>query len=98
MKTYTIQKVDTNLYIKGFSGQLVFFALYAVIGILSPVCDAVHCHWDIYSGSRMCSRILSGDVQAEPHPEEVRASRLAQEKSITQVTWIYHHQKGICQS
>ena len=34
MKSFTIQKVDTNLYIKGFSGQLVFFALYAVIGIL----------------------------------------------------------------
>ena len=34
MKIFTIQKVDTNLYIKGFSGQLVFFALYAVIGIL----------------------------------------------------------------
>jgi conjugation system TraG family ATPase len=41
----------------------------------------------------MRSGILSGDVQAEPHPEEVRASRLAQEKSITQVTRIYHHQK-----
>lgn len=34
MKIFTIQKVDTNLYIKGFSGQLVFFALYAVICIL----------------------------------------------------------------
>jgi hypothetical protein len=34
MKTFTIQKVDTNLYIKGFSGQLVFLALYAVLGIL----------------------------------------------------------------
>lgn len=31
MKSYTIQKIDTNLYIKGFSGQLVYSALYAVI-------------------------------------------------------------------
>lgn len=31
MKSFTIQKVDTNLYIKGFSGALVFSALYGVI-------------------------------------------------------------------
>lgn len=31
MTTYTIQKVDTNLYIKGFSGQLVFLALYGIV-------------------------------------------------------------------
>lgn len=34
MKSYTIQKVDTNLYIKGFSGQLVFSALYGIIAAL----------------------------------------------------------------
>lgn len=34
MKSYTIQKVDTNLYIKGFSGPLVFAALYGVISAL----------------------------------------------------------------
>lgn len=34
MKTYTIQKVDTNLYIKGFSGQLVYSALYGIIAAL----------------------------------------------------------------
>ena len=34
MKNYPIQKVDTNLYIKGFSGQLVFLALYGVIAAL----------------------------------------------------------------
>lgn len=34
MKTYTIQKIDTNLYIKGFSGQLVYSALYGIIGAL----------------------------------------------------------------
>ena len=34
MKSYTIQKVDTNLYIKGFSGPLVFSALYGVISAL----------------------------------------------------------------
>jgi hypothetical protein len=34
MKTYTIQKVDTNLYIKGFSGQLVYSALYGIIATL----------------------------------------------------------------
>lgn len=31
MKTYTIQKIDTNLYIKGFSGQLVYSALYGTL-------------------------------------------------------------------
>ena len=31
MKRYTVIKVDTNLYIKGFSGQLVFRALYGII-------------------------------------------------------------------
>lgn len=34
MKTYTIQKIDTNLYIKGFSGQLVYSALYGIIAAL----------------------------------------------------------------
>jgi hypothetical protein len=34
MKTYTIQKIDTNLYIKGFSGPLVFSALYGIIAAL----------------------------------------------------------------
>ena len=34
MKSYQIQKVDTNLYIKGFSGPLVFAALYGVISAL----------------------------------------------------------------
>ena len=34
MKSFTIQKIDTNLYIKGFSGPLVFSALYGVIGTL----------------------------------------------------------------
>jgi hypothetical protein len=34
MKNYPIQKVDTNLYIKGFSGPLVFWALYGVIAAL----------------------------------------------------------------
>ena len=31
MKGYTVIKVDTNLYIKGFSGQLVFRALYGIV-------------------------------------------------------------------
>ncbi|AHW61478.1 protein of unknown function [Draconibacterium orientale] len=31
MKKYTIQKIDTNLYIKGFSGQLVYLALYGIL-------------------------------------------------------------------
>jgi hypothetical protein len=30
MKSYTIRKTDTNLYIKGFSGPLVFMALYGI--------------------------------------------------------------------
>lgn len=34
MKSYTIQKIDTNLYIKGFSGPLVFSALYGIIAAL----------------------------------------------------------------
>ncbi|MCG6190848.1 DUF4133 domain-containing protein [Maribellus maritimus] len=34
MKNYTIQKIDTNLYIKGFSGRLVYSALYGIIGAL----------------------------------------------------------------
>ena len=34
MKTYIIQKIDTNLYIKGFSGPLVFSALYGTIAAL----------------------------------------------------------------
>jgi hypothetical protein len=34
MKSYQIQKIDTNLYIKGFSGTLVFSALYGVIAAL----------------------------------------------------------------
>jgi hypothetical protein len=34
MKTYTIQKIDTNLYVKGFSGPLVFSALYGIIAAL----------------------------------------------------------------
>lgn len=34
MKSYTIRKVDTNLYIKGFSGPLVFMALYSLLGML----------------------------------------------------------------
>ena len=31
MKTYSLQKVDTSLYIKGLSGPLVFKALYGII-------------------------------------------------------------------
>lgn len=31
MKTYSIQKIDTNLYIKGFSGALVYSALYGIL-------------------------------------------------------------------
>ncbi|WP_172594298.1 DUF4133 domain-containing protein [Mariniphaga sediminis] len=34
MKTYTIQKIDTNLYVKGFSGQMVYKALYGILGAL----------------------------------------------------------------
>jgi len=34
MKSYQIQKIDINLYIKGFSGPLVFSALYGVIASL----------------------------------------------------------------
>lgn len=34
MKTFIIQKIDTNLYIKGFSGTLVFSALYGIIAAL----------------------------------------------------------------
>jgi hypothetical protein len=34
MKSFIIQKIDTNLYIKGFSGQMVFRALYGIIGTL----------------------------------------------------------------
>jgi hypothetical protein len=34
MESYTIQKVDTNLYIKGFSGTLVFSAAYGIAGAL----------------------------------------------------------------
>lgn len=32
MKDFVIQKIDTSLYVKGFSGQLVYLALYSVIG------------------------------------------------------------------
>lgn len=32
MDAFTIQKIDTSLYVKGFSGSLVYLALYAVIG------------------------------------------------------------------
>ena len=32
MDTYHLQKVDTNLYIKGLSGPLVFKALYGILG------------------------------------------------------------------
>jgi hypothetical protein len=31
METFSIQKIDTNLYIKGLSGQLVFKALYGIL-------------------------------------------------------------------
>jgi len=34
MQSFTIQKIDTNLYIKGFSGPMVFRALYGIIGTL----------------------------------------------------------------
>jgi hypothetical protein len=34
MKPYPIQKLDTNLYVKGFSGQLVYSALYGIIAVL----------------------------------------------------------------
>lgn len=34
MEKYTILKIDTNLYIKGFSGQLVYSALYGIIAAL----------------------------------------------------------------
>ena len=34
MRSYTIQKVDTNLYIKGLSGPLVFRAAYGIIADL----------------------------------------------------------------
>jgi hypothetical protein len=34
MKSYTIQKVDTNLYIKGLSGTLVFRAAWGIIADL----------------------------------------------------------------
>ena len=34
MKSYTIQKVDTNLYIKGLSGTLVFRAAWGIAGDL----------------------------------------------------------------
>lgn len=31
METFRLQKVDTNLYIKGLSGPLVFRALYGIL-------------------------------------------------------------------
>ena len=31
METFRLQKVDTNLYIKGLSGPLVFKALYGIL-------------------------------------------------------------------
>jgi hypothetical protein len=31
MESYRLQKVDTNLYIKGLSGPLVFKALYGIL-------------------------------------------------------------------
>ena len=31
METYRLQKLDTNLYIKGLSGPLVFRALYGIL-------------------------------------------------------------------
>ncbi len=31
MESYTLHKVDTRLYVQGFSGVLVFKALYAVL-------------------------------------------------------------------
>jgi len=34
MNTYTIQKIDTKLYIKSFSGPMVYRALYGIIGTL----------------------------------------------------------------
>lgn len=34
MKTYNIRKIDTNLYIKGFSGRLVHSAMYGIIAVL----------------------------------------------------------------
>ncbi|PKQ62162.1 hypothetical protein BZG01_17745 [Labilibaculum manganireducens] len=32
MESYHIQKTDTSLYVKGFSGNLVYLALYSIIG------------------------------------------------------------------
>lgn len=32
MKRYSIIKVDTSLYIKGFSGTMVYLALYLILG------------------------------------------------------------------
>lgn len=31
MESFSMQKIDTNLYIKGLSGQLVFKALYGIL-------------------------------------------------------------------
>lgn len=31
MKSYPLQKIDTNLYVKGLSGPLVYHAAYAII-------------------------------------------------------------------
>lgn len=31
MESYPIQKVDTSLYVKGFSGKLVYLALYCIL-------------------------------------------------------------------
>ncbi|WP_372755247.1 DUF4133 domain-containing protein [Labilibaculum sp.] len=32
MNAYRIQKIDTSLYVKGFSGELVYLALYSIVG------------------------------------------------------------------
>jgi len=33
IRDYTIQKIDTDLYVKGFSGKLVYLAMYVIIGV-----------------------------------------------------------------
>ncbi len=33
MRDYPIQKIDTDLYVKGFSGKLVYLAMYVLVGV-----------------------------------------------------------------
>ena len=92
MESYHIQKTDTSLYVKGFSGKLVYLALYSIIGtfilfvllyILVGVFTAIVI---------CCPCFFTFPLPAQQDSKEIRTQWMEQKKTCRETPSIYHSQ------